>query len=99
MGQDKITKEDLQIYKDILAKEQEMLNKVLETSNNISKIFYNDKIIVLQFKAGTTIDNTYIEKLNDIIDYKGYSIEPVTVTEEFLKIKYKEHTLQINIML
>lgn len=99
MGKDKITSGDLQIYKEILTKEQEMLNTVLKTSNDISKIFYNDKMIVLQFKAGTKIDDNYLETLKETIDYKSYTIEPVTVTEEFLKIKYKDHTLQINIIL
>lgn len=95
----KITKEDLQVYKDILAKEQDMLNRILETNENISKIYYNENIIVMQFKTGTTLTNEYLEKLKDIIEYKSYNIETVTVTEKFLNIKYKENTLQLNILL
>ena len=95
----KITKEDLQVYKDILAKEQDMLNRILETNENISKIYYNENLIVMQFKTGTTLTNEYLEKLKDIIEYKSYNIETVTVTEKFLNIKYKENTLQLNIIL
>ena len=95
----KITKEDLQVYKDILAKEQDMLNRILETNENISKIYYNENLIVMQFKTGTTLTNEYLEKLKDIIEYKSYNIETVTVTEKFLNIKYKENILQLNIIL
>ena len=95
----KITKEDLQVYKDILAKEQDMLNRILQTNENISKIYYNENLIVMQFKTGTTLTNEYLEKLKDIIEYKSYNIETVTVTEKFLNIKYKENILQLNILL
>ena len=95
----KITREELQAYKDILLKEKEMLNKIISSNEDIYKVYYNDKMIIIQFKNGKHISNDYLDNLKDLIDYQGYSLEVATITEEFLKIKYTEQVLQLNIML
>ena len=99
MEQERITKEDLQTYKKLLQKEQEILDKLLSSNEDITKVYYNDKIVIIQFKAGRPITSTYLTQLNKLMDYKSYTIETVTTTETFMKIKYQEQILQLNIQL
>lgn len=95
----KITRDDLNSYNEIVKKEKEMLEKVLSSNGDIYKVFYNNNIMVIQFKHSKPVTSEYLESLNDLIDYDWYSIEAVTITEEFFKIKYKEQVLQLNIFL
>lgn len=99
MTQWKITTEDLQTYKKLITKEQEILNTLLSSNEDISKVYYNENIIILQFQAGKPITSTYLKELENIMDYQSYTIETVTTEEQFLKIKYHEQVLQLNIRL
>lgn len=99
MDKIKITKEDLTIYKSILEKEQEILNRIISTNEDISKVYYNENLIIIQFQSGKKLNSKYLEELQDIIEYKMYEIETVTVTKQFFRIKYDEQVLQMNIHL
>lgn len=95
----KITREDLNQYNEIVRMEREMMEKVLSSNEGIYKVFYNNDIMVIQFKHKKPVTSDYLESLDGLIDYKSYSIEAVTITEELFKIKYKEEVLQLNIFL
>lgn len=95
----KITREELKVFNELIEMEQIMLNKILSSNENIHRAYYTGEMIVLQFKSGKEIDSKYLETLKDLIDYKNYSIEIATITEEIFKIKYKEQVLQLNIYL
>ena len=95
----RITKEDLETYNQLIAKEKEILDKILESHNNIGNVFYNGEYIIIQFKPGTPLDSQYLNHLHELVEYKQYTIDTVTIVEEFFKLQYKEQILQLNIQL
>lgn len=96
---EKITREELGIFNELIQMEQEMLTKILSSNEDIHKAYYTGDMMVLQFKNGKPINSEYLGNLNELVDYRKYSIEVATVTEEIFKIKYKEQVLQLNIYL
>lgn len=94
-----ITKDDLLNYKKLIMAEKSLFNKFLESSNEITKVFYNEDKIVIQFRAGHVLTSDYLNGLHNLIEHSSYSVETVTVTKEFLKIKYDENILQLTITL
>ncbi len=95
----KITKEDLQNYKNLLQKEKDLLNKFLESNSGISRVYYNEDMVIIQFLSHCSIGSDYLDNLKELIDYKSYTVEVATVTNEFFKIKYDENILQLKIFL
>ena len=94
-----ITKEEIDNFKEMMNIERRMLDKIYSSNEDILNVFYNDKAVAIQFRNGKSITNDYLESLHELIDYESYSITIATVTEEFLKLKYTEDVLQLNIIL
>ena len=96
---EKITREELDSFHELLQKEKSILDRIMSSSEDIYNAYYNDKLVLIQFKSGKQISSDYLDRLSDLIDYQSYSIGIVTVTEEFFKLKYTEEVLQITIIL
>lgn len=95
----KITKKELQTYNEIVEMERVMLDKILSSNEDIYKVYYTDNVMAILFKNGKTITKEYLDKLEEVIDYKDYAISIATIEEEFFKLKYTEEVLQLNILL
>lgn len=96
---EKITRDELDSFNELLQKEKDILERIMSSSDDIYNAYYNDKFILIQFKSGKSISSDYLDGLSDLVDYSGYAISVVTVTEEFFKLKYTEEILQITIRL
>ena len=98
MGE-KITREELDSFNELLQKERSILERIMASSKNIYNVYCNDRMVLIQFKSGKSISSGYLDSLSDLIDYKDYTVSVVSVTEEFFKLKYTEDILQITIRL
>lgn len=89
----------MQNYKNLLRKEKELLGKFFESNEKITKVYYNEDLVIIQFSSDYSLTSQYLESLKDLIDYKEYVVKVVTITNEIFKLKYDEQILQLNIIL
>lgn len=94
-----ITKQELNNHKFLIESEKRIFQKFYDFNDNISKMYYDGEIIIIQFHSGYKLDSDYLERLRDLVDYSSYHIENIVVTNEIFKIKYDENVLQLTIIL